>query len=70
MTTNVLLYVFYLNSRWEFKTEGHDIRFGVTLKDEQGAESPVVRHRRVPSNQVDETGVLACQAPATCMYIH
>ncbi|XP_018568661.1 SEC14-like protein 2 [Anoplophora glabripennis] len=51
--------------RWDFRTEGHDIRFGVTLKDEQGEESPVVRHRRVAAHQIDESGVVACQAPAT-----
>ncbi|VEN40858.1 unnamed protein product [Callosobruchus maculatus] len=51
--------------RWDFRTEGHDIRFGVTMRDEQGAESPVVRHRRVAAHQIDESGVVACQAPAT-----
>ncbi|KAG5899924.1 hypothetical protein JTB14_002475 [Gonioctena quinquepunctata] len=51
--------------RWEFRTEGHDIKFGITLKDENGVESPVVRHRRVSSNQLDESGVISCQAPAT-----
>nr|XP_023024344.1 SEC14-like protein 4 [Leptinotarsa decemlineata] len=51
--------------RWEFKTDGHDIKFGVTLKDEHGVESPVVRHRRVASHQMDESGAIACQAPAT-----
>ncbi|KAJ8918626.1 hypothetical protein NQ315_013132 [Exocentrus adspersus] len=51
--------------RWDFRTEGHDIRFGITLKDEQGVESPVVRHRRVAAHQIDESGVIACQAPAT-----
>ncbi|KAJ8964509.1 hypothetical protein NQ314_004797 [Rhamnusium bicolor] len=50
--------------RWDFRTEGHDIRFGVTLKDEEGIESPAVRHRRVAAHQIDESGVLACQAPA------
>ncbi|CAG9864035.1 unnamed protein product [Phyllotreta striolata] len=51
--------------RWDFKTEGHDIKFGVTLKDENGVESPVVRYKRVAAHQIDESGVIACQAPAT-----
>lgn len=59
-------YDFVTFFRWDFRTEGHDIRFGVTLKDEQGEESPVVRHRRVAAHQIDESGVVACQAPATC----
>ncbi|XP_066245334.1 SEC14-like protein 2 [Euwallacea similis] len=51
--------------RWDFKTEDHDIRFGITLKDAEGKISPAVRHSRVASHQIDESGVLACQAPAT-----
>ncbi|XP_076253244.1 SEC14-like protein 2 isoform X1 [Rhynchophorus ferrugineus] len=51
--------------RWQFKTDGHDIRFGITLKDAEGGTSPVVRHSRVSSHEIDEVGVLACQAPAT-----
>lgn len=51
--------------RWQFKTEGHDIRFGITLKDLEGNTSSVVRHSRVSSHQIDEVGVLACQSPAT-----
>ncbi|CAH1987338.1 unnamed protein product [Acanthoscelides obtectus] len=51
--------------RWDFRTEGHDIRFGVTMRDENGLNSPVVRHRRVAAHQIDESGVVACQAPAT-----
>lgn len=51
--------------RWDFKTDGHDIKFGITLQDENGVESPVVRHKRVASHQMDESGAIACQAPAT-----
>ncbi|ERL89535.1 hypothetical protein D910_06901 [Dendroctonus ponderosae] len=51
--------------RWDFRTEGHDIRFGITLKDAQGETSAAVRFGRVASHQLDESGVLACQAPAT-----
>ncbi|XP_050304373.1 SEC14-like protein 2 [Anthonomus grandis grandis] len=51
--------------RWDFKTEDHDIRFGITLKDADGNASPAVRHTRVSSHEIDESGVLACQAPAT-----
>lgn len=51
--------------RWEFRTEGHDIRFGITYCDTEGNESPAIRFQRVASHQVNESGVIACQAPAT-----
>lgn len=51
--------------RWDFKTEDHDIRFGITLKDSDGKTSPAIQHRRVASHEIDESGVLACQSPAT-----
>ncbi|KAK9889781.1 hypothetical protein WA026_007158 [Henosepilachna vigintioctopunctata] len=50
--------------KWDFRTEGHDIRFGVTVRDPDGKESPAIRHQRVAAHQMDESGVLACQAPA------
>lgn len=51
--------------KWDFKTEAHDIRFGITYCDNDGNESPAVRFQRVASHQVNEVGVIACQAPAT-----
>lgn len=56
-------------SRWDFRTEGHDIRFGISCKDAEGNVSPVIRHRRIAAHQMDESGVVACQAPATCKII-
>jgi hypothetical protein len=51
--------------KWEFRTESHDIRFGVTLKDADGNSTAVVPHKRVAAHQIDESGVVACQSPAT-----
>ncbi|KAK4875148.1 hypothetical protein RN001_011570 [Aquatica leii] len=51
--------------KWDFRTEGHDIRFGITYCSPDGTESPAVRFQRVASHQVNEVGVIACQAPAT-----
>ncbi|KAF5307659.1 hypothetical protein FQR65_LT06714 [Abscondita terminalis] len=51
--------------KWDFRTEGHDIKFGITYCDPQGNESPAIRFQRVASHQVNEVGVIACQAPAT-----
>lgn len=53
-------------NRWDFRTEEHDIRFGITCTDREGKVTPAVRHRRIAAHQMDETGVLACEAPATC----
>ncbi|RZC38237.1 SEC14-like protein 3, partial [Asbolus verrucosus] len=43
--------------KWDFRTENHDIRFGVTLKDADGKTTPVVRHKRVAAHQIDENVV-------------
>ncbi|XP_044755169.1 uncharacterized protein LOC123314116 [Coccinella septempunctata] len=51
--------------RWDFRTENHDIRFGVVVSDVEGKETPAVRLNRVSAHQMDESGVLACQSPAT-----
>ncbi|KAL3267885.1 hypothetical protein HHI36_007025 [Cryptolaemus montrouzieri] len=50
--------------RWDFRTEGHDIRFGITVQDSEGKKTEAVRHQRVAAHQIDESGVLACQAPS------
>ncbi|XP_063926062.1 SEC14-like protein 3 [Zophobas morio] len=51
--------------KWDFRTEEHDIRFGITMKDADGNITPVIDHKRVAAHQVDEAGVIACQAQAT-----
>jgi len=51
--------------KWEFRTDGHDIRFGISYCDQEGKISPAIRLQRVASHQVAEVGVIACQAPAT-----
>ncbi|XP_064211186.1 SEC14-like protein 3 [Tribolium castaneum] len=51
--------------KWEFRTEAHDIRFGISLIDAEGNVTPVIHHKRVAAHQIDESGVIACQAPAT-----
>ncbi|KAF5273986.1 hypothetical protein FQA39_LY01102 [Lamprigera yunnana] len=51
--------------KWEFCTDDHDIKFGITCCDSEGKEFPAVRFQRVASHQVNEVGLIACQAPAT-----
>jgi len=51
--------------KWEFRVEGHDIKFGVTCQDLDGTESTPVPVRKIDSHQSYETGVITCPTPAT-----
>ncbi|XP_012277887.1 SEC14-like protein 2 [Orussus abietinus] len=50
---------------WEFKTENHDIKFGVIKKNNDGIQNEVIPLHRVAAHQMEEIGVLPCDAPAT-----
>lgn len=50
---------------WEFRTENHDIRFGIVKKDNNGTRKEVLPMRRVAAHQLDEIGILTCEVPAT-----
>lgn len=50
---------------WEFRTENHDIRFGIMKKDNNGMRKEVLPMRRVAAHQLDEIGILNCEVPAT-----
>nr|XP_033185047.1 SEC14-like protein 2 isoform X3 [Bombus vancouverensis nearcticus] len=51
---------------WEFRTENHDIRFGIVKKDYNGTQKEVIPMRRVAAHQLDEIGILTCEVPSTC----
>ncbi|KAJ1530745.1 hypothetical protein ONE63_005600 [Megalurothrips usitatus] len=51
--------------KWEFRTEGHDIRFAVSMKDADGNASTLVPLKRVNSHLTEEVGVVTCPAPGT-----
>jgi hypothetical protein len=57
-------------SRWEFQSEGHDIKFGVICQDIDGTESTIVPVHKVNSHHSNEIGVITCPTPATCKYSH
>lgn len=60
----------YDSRSWEFRSEGHDIKFGILKKDTtNGTQTEVIPIRRVASHQSDEIGVLTCEDPATCKLI-
>lgn len=50
---------------WDFRTEGHDIKFGILKKEISGVAKEVIPLRRVAAHQIDEVGILNCEAPAT-----
>ncbi|GFG29476.1 hypothetical protein Cfor_02865, partial [Coptotermes formosanus] len=51
--------------KWEFRVEGHDIKFGVTCQDVDGTESTPVPLQKIDSQQSHETGAITCPTPAT-----
>lgn len=50
---------------WEFRTENHDIKFGIVKKDDNGMQKEVIPMRRVAAHQLDEIGILTCEVPST-----
>ncbi|XP_014467504.1 PREDICTED: SEC14-like protein 2 [Dinoponera quadriceps] len=51
---------------WEFRSEDHDIKFGILKKDTtNGMKTEVVPIKRVASHQSEEIGILNCEVPAT-----
>ncbi|KAL6265077.1 hypothetical protein P5V15_005168 [Pogonomyrmex californicus] len=51
---------------WEFRSEGHDIKFGILKKDvTNGTKTEVIPIHRVASHQSDEIGLLTCETVAT-----
>ncbi|KAG5322252.1 S14L2 protein, partial [Pseudoatta argentina] len=51
---------------WEFRSEDHDIKFGILKKDmTNGKKIEVIPIRRVASHQSDEIGLLTCETPTT-----
>ena len=52
-------------SRYEFLTDGNDIRFGIT--DETGSSTvDIVPFSRVDSHVVPEDGTVTCERAGTC----
>lgn len=50
---------------WEFRTEDHDIRFGIMKKETNGTKKEVIPMKRVAAHQLEEIGILTCEVPAT-----
>ncbi|XP_066596656.1 SEC14-like protein 2 isoform X2 [Prorops nasuta] len=50
---------------WEFRTEDHDIKFGILKKNKNGKDEDVIPVHRVAAHQLEEIGVLTCEEPTT-----
>lgn len=50
---------------WEFRSEDHDIKFGIIKKNNSGEKIEIIPIHRVAAHQIDEVGVLTCEEPAT-----
>ncbi|XP_076654593.1 SEC14-like protein 4 [Halictus rubicundus] len=50
---------------WEFRSDDHDIKFGILKKDTDGSKKEIIPIRRVAAHQLDEIGILNCEVPAT-----
>jgi hypothetical protein len=62
------LYIFASN-RWDFKTEQHDIKFGVRAVNLQtGEKFNELDLKRIAAHETEEAGAITCQANHRCEY--
>lgn len=54
--------------RWQFKTEGHDIKFGVLSTDVENIQTVVMPIKKVSCHEFEEIGVVKCKYPGECNY--
>lgn len=51
--------------KWDFRTEDHDIKFGIIYRNSEGVENHVISLHKVNSHMVSEVGAVNCEYPAT-----
>ena len=56
-----------MHFRWEFRTDGYDIAFGVFFNSPAGRED-VVKSSRVNSHAIPEDGMITCKQIGTCKH--
>jgi len=49
--------------RWQFKTEGHDIKFGILATDSENIQTVVMPIKKVACHEFEEIGVIKCKHP-------
>ncbi|MDK3205869.1 hypothetical protein QMQ04_28405, partial [Escherichia coli] len=49
--------------RWQFKTEGHDIKFGILATDSENIQTVMLPIKKVACHEFEEVGVIKCKYP-------
>lgn len=52
--------------RWQFKTEGHDIKFGILATDSENIQTVVMPIKKVACHEFEEIGVIKCKHIGEC----
>lgn len=61
--------LFYI--RWQFKTEGHDIKFGILATDSENIQTVIMPIKKVACHEFEEIGVIKCKHPGECnLFFH
>ncbi|XP_043484531.1 SEC14-like protein 4 isoform X1 [Leptopilina heterotoma] len=54
---------------WEFRTEEHDIKFGILRKTNEGGKTEIIPIHRVSAHQMDEIGIVTCEGSSTYSFV-
>lgn len=52
--------------RWQFKTEGHDIKFGILATDSENIQTIIMPIKKVACHEFEEIGVIKCKHTGEC----
>jgi len=52
--------------RWQFKTEGHDIKFGILATDSENIQTVIMPIKKVACHEFEEIGVIKCKHTGEC----
>ena len=58
--------MFHSIHRWEFKTDGYDLGFGLAIARSAGKPEVLVPVERVNCHMVPEDGTYTCDEPGLC----
>lgn len=60
-----------LHLRWQFKTEGHDIKFGILATDSENIQTIIMPIKKVACHEFEEIGVIKCKHTGECnLFFH
>ena len=58
--------MFHSIHRWEFKTDGYDLGFGLAIARSAGKPEVLIPVERVNCHMVPEDGTYTCDEPGLC----